>query len=212
MILFCYVFLEWLPRLLFRWSPDAGWRAQIGISLLFMAALCLYWRSDLRAADRKYFEVSSRIGMIRSGPIHGLIFQDVLQKLGALPGNNLLVIPEDQFLYPAVNKVSPLPYTHLIVSYMKDAPHELAALQMLRRDPPGMIALMERNQVEYFHDPSQEPRYFGHAYARRFRAWIHRHYRLVYQDRYTYHWGKIYLPRKPGFARGVRHPSLQPWE
>ncbi len=211
-ILFCYVFLEWLPRLLFRRQSRAECYARFGVGLLFAAVLVLYWRSDLRIAGKKYFEVSSRIGMIRSGPIHGLIFQDVLQKLGTLPGNNLLVIPEDQFLYPAVNKVSPLPYTHLIVSYMKDAPHELAALQMLRRNPPGMIALMERNQVEYFHDPSQEPRYFGHAYARRFRAWIHRHYRLVYQDRYAYHWGKIYLPRKPGFARGVRHPSFQPWE
>ena len=212
MILLCYVFMAWLPEFMFRWSPPAKRYAQIGISLLFIASLSLYLRSDLRAAGRRFFEVSSRIGLIRSDPSHGLIFQDILQKLKTLPGNNLLVIPGDQFLYLDVNKVSPLPYTHLIVSYIGDAPHELAALRMLRRDPPGIIALMERNQAEYFHDPSQTPRYFGHAYARRFRAWIHRHYRLVYKVRYVYHWGKIYIPQKPDFARSYHRQAAQPWQ
>ncbi len=210
-ILFCYALLEGLPRLLFRRSRAAVY-AQFGIGLLFVAVLALYWRSDLRAANRKYFEVSTPIGMLRSDPVQGLILQDMVQKVGAMPGHNLLVIPEDQFVYPAVGKVSPLPYTHLIVSYMKDAPHELAALRILRRDPPQMIVFVERNEADYFHDPHNIPKYFGQAYAHRFMAWIHRHYRLAVDDRYTYHWGKIYLPRASGFARAIRRPSRQSWE
>lgn len=206
-ILLCYLLLEWLPRLLFGRRSRAKNYAQLGIGLLLAAVLALYGRSDLRAANRKFFEISSRIGMMRGAPIHGLILRDVIQKIGSMPGHNLLVIPEDQFLYPAVDKVSPLPYTHLIVSYMKDVPHQRAALRMLRRDPPQMIVLIERNQTEYFRDPRLTPREFGQAYAHRFLAWVHRHYQLVYLDRYTYHWAKIYLPRRPGFARPVHRPS-----
>ncbi len=210
-----YLLWEVLPRALTRGGLAGRERrrqtAALAMSVLLGLTLAGYIRVDLQAAGRKPFRVRGAAGEIRASTARGQVWQQTLAFLQHHPSPTLVAIPESAFFYVLANRVTPLPYDHLIPGYISGPRHERQALAMLRLARPRQIVIVQRDFPEYFPN-GQRITSFGHAYDQPVLAWILKHYKLARQyETNHFYWSRVYCI-KPGYAPGKTvYLARLPW-
>ncbi len=185
--------------------------AGVAVSALLALTLAGYAWQDLQAARNRNFPVQSPAGEIRAGAARGQVWRQTLKALQRHPGRRLLSIPESAFLYVMTNRVSPLPYDHLIPGYISGPRHEHQALAMLRRSRPQTIVIFKRTFPEYFPAGQKDTR-FGHAFDRRVLAWIEQHYRQTHYYGNAVYGARIYRIQPSYAIKTHWHKLRLPWE
>jgi 4-amino-4-deoxy-L-arabinose transferase-like glycosyltransferase len=177
LILFCYLFLRYLPRALDRWTRDpftARRARQIGQGLLIVMLAAIAVVFSVRYRRNYRYEIAEQRGRLYASKSVGSAISEALDfvERETQAGDPIAVLPEGSDLAFLTGRRMPLRHQIMIPGFMSE------------RDEEQMIETLQRQQVRYVLIVNRPMREFGaEAFGRDFYTtlsnWIDEHYSVV---------------------------------
>ncbi|HKX29292.1 MAG TPA: glycosyltransferase family 39 protein [Blastocatellia bacterium] len=177
LVLFCYLFLRFLPQVLGRWTRDAltaGRARQIGQGLLIVMLVAIAVVFSVRYRKNYSYELSEQRGRLYASKVVGAALGEALDFIEkeTQPDDPIAVLPEGSDLAFLTGRRMPLRHQIMIPGLMSE------------RDEREVIEKLQQQHVRYVLIINRPMREFGlEAFGRDFYTtlsdWIDDHYQVV---------------------------------
>ena len=177
MILFCYLFLRFLPQALVRWTSDqfAAKRAQRLSKILFtVVAIATVPIYAVRYRKTFSYEVTAERGHLFEPGLPGRAIDDALNfmRTETKPSEAVAVLPEGSDLTFLTGRRMPLRHQMLIPGLMSEK-DEQEAMTTLQRERVRYVLIINRPMLEFGLEA------FGRDFYTILGRWLDDHYRIV---------------------------------